>query len=204
MPVKVKNVCKSFGEKKVLTDLSVSFCEGVNIVTGPSGCGKTTLLRIIAGLEKADSGEVIFDGVLHGAPVAFVFFEPRLFPGCTVLENAAAASPDGKKQGRAMAAEYLASLGMADALKLYPRELSAGMAQRVQLVRALVSLSDERKTLILDEPFRGLDPDTKEKAAALILSKTEGKTVICVTHEKDDIPLLKAISAFSFDSNTTV
>lgn len=204
MTVEIRDLYKSFGEKKVLTGISHVFTGGVNAVTGPSGCGKTTLLRIIAGLDSADSGELLFDGKSGGRPVAFVFSEPRLFRGCTALDNAALASSDGMKAGRKKAEEYLSFLGMADALKVMPDDLSAGMAQRVQTARALVSLSEGRDLLLLDEPFRGLDPGTKKKTAELILRETVGKTVIFVTHEKEDIPLMKAVSGFSFDKYTNV
>ena len=204
MTVEVKNVYKAFGEKKVLVGFNAVFGEGTNIVTGPSGCGKTTLLRIVAGLEKPDSGEVLFDGSAVKAAVSFVFSEPRLFPNCTALDNAAAVSKTGIKRGREKAAEFLGALGMAGALRLFPCELSAGMAQRVQLARALISVGEGTEVLLLDEPFRGLDPETKGKAASFIIEKSAGKTVICVTHERDDIPLLNAVSELSFGNDTTV
>ena len=204
MTVELKEIYKSFGEKKVLAGLSHAFACGVNTVVGPSGCGKTTLLRIIAGLEIPDSGELLFDGKKRAEPVSFVFSEPRLFKGLSALDNAAVASSSGMKAGRKKAEGYLSVLGLSDALKITPDGLSAGMAQRVQIARALVSLSEGRKLLLLDEPFRGLDPAAKANAAKLILNEAAGKTVICVTHEKDDIPLLKPVSGFSFYSDTNV
>ena len=204
MTLEVKDVFKSFGGKKVLVGLNCRFSEGVNAVTGPSGCGKTTLLRIIAGLEKADAGEVLFDGKTTRPPVSFVFAEPRLFQWLNAADNAACVSSSGMKAGREKAAEYLSALGLGEALRLMPSELSAGMAQRVQLVRAVISLDEGGNLLLLDEPFRGLDPASKERAAEFILSHTAGKTVVCITHDEEDITLLKAVSELSMQIYTAV
>ena len=204
MAIEVRGVDKSFGEKRVLSGFSAEFPDGVTAITGPSGCGKTTLLRIISGLEKPDAGEVLTDGRPGTARVAFVFSEPRLFPNCGALDNAAISFSRGIKRGREKAAGFLDALGMSDAFHLRPSELSAGMAQRVQIARALTALSEGVRILLLDEPFRGLDAATKEKTAGLILRETTGKTVLFVTHEREEIPLLNSVSELAMGNNTTV
>ena len=175
--IKIENVSKSYGEKKVLHNLSLFIPYGsVTAVTGSSGCGKTTLLRLICGLEKADAGNII--GVSK-KDVSALFQEDRLFPWLTALENVEAVIKDKKE--KPLAAQILADLGLGDKkdLSAFPSELSGGMMRRVAIARALAYKS---KVLILDEALRGLDEKNFENAAEVIERFRDGRTVISVTH----------------------
>lgn len=175
--IKIENVSKSYGEKKVLHNLSLFIPYGsVTAVTGSSGCGKTTLLRLICGLEKADAGNII--GVSK-KDVSALFQEDRLFPWLTALENVEAVINDKKE--KPLGAQILADLGLGDKkdLSAFPSELSGGMMRRVAIARALAYKS---KVLILDEALRGLDEKNFENAAEVIERYRDGRTVISVTH----------------------
>lgn len=166
--LELSHIHKSFGEKPVLQDFSAHIPTGIHAVTGPSGIGKTTLLRIIAGLEKY-TGTVAGEG-----RVSFCFQEPRLLPWYTAEENVAIVS--NKDAARTL----LAAVGLEKELSAYPAQLSGGMQRRVSLARALAAPFD---TLLLDEPLAGLDGETAEIVLAIIRGKTEGKTVLFVTHD---------------------
>lgn len=175
--IKIENVSKSYGEKKVLHNLSLFIPYGsVTAVTGSSGCGKTTLLRLICGLEKADAGNII--GVSK-KEVSALFQEDRLFPWLTALENVEAVIKDKKE--KPLAAQILSDLGLGDKKDLFafPSELSGGMMRRVAIARALAYKS---KVLILDEALRGLDEKNFENAAEVIERYRDGRTLISVTH----------------------
>ena len=173
--MKIENISKSFGGKRVLSDFSLSIPENeMTVITGQSGCGKTTLLRIIADLEKADGGTVSDAG-----RISFLFQEDRLFAHLTALQNVQTVL--GKSE-RGKAAQMLSYLKLADALNKYPRELSGGMKRRTAIARALAFDAD---TYIFDEPMKGLDLALKEETAAVMAKMTAGKTVIVVTHEPE-------------------
>lgn len=174
--IKVSNVCKTFGEKKVLDDISFSAENETIAVTGVSGSGKTTLLRIVAGLETQSAGDVKKEGT-----VAFAFSDPRLFESASALENVACVIDAPKAVREQKAAEILSAFGISDdASRLRPRELSAGMAQRVSLARAVAS---DREIYLLDEPTSNLDEDTKNKVVAFLRDFLRGKTALVVTHD---------------------
>lgn len=177
----LKNIQKSFGENAVFKDFSLKLTEGSkNIVKGASGCGKTTLLRIIAGLEATDGGEVMRDERL-----AYMFQEPRLLPWKNSLDNIRAVL---KKEDFAIAEKYISAVGLADAEKKFPHELSGGMAQRVAFARFLAfAEATDADLLLLDEPFSALDRETATKMLELLIDISVGKTLVLVTHDDGDI-----------------
>jgi len=167
--VKLKNVYKRYGGIAVLRGISLDFSPGGRYqLWGPSGCGKTTLLRLLMGLEKPDAGEIV-----AAEAMAAVFQENRLCPWLTAEENIRLVNP------KARAADCLAALG----LPLDERpvaEYSGGMQRRVALARALLS---ESEALLLDEPFTGLDEESRDKALAAIERWAGEKTILFVSHE---------------------
>ena len=180
-----EGITKSFGEKEVLRDFTFTFPYGsVTAIMGSSGCGKTTLIRIIAGLETADSGTV--KGVKR-EDIAILFQEDRLLPWLTALKNVETVITDKSRRG--LAKEMLEALGLSGKdTELYPSELSGGMARRVSIARALCYLeANEKSVLILDEALRGLDKENLEKAVGIIKRYAKGKTVISVTHNRSSL-----------------
>lgn len=176
--LKFENLTVRYGKQTVIDRLNFDFPEGsVIAITGASGIGKTTLLNVIAGFLKPQGGALLSD---HRAP-AYIFQEPRLFPWMTALENVTAVCNDSQR------AEALLSrlLPDPDAKNKYPSELSGGMKQRVSIARALAYDSD---LLLMDEPFKGLDPDTRREVCDFVFEETRGKTVLMVTHDREDLP----------------
>lgn len=166
----------AYGDTKVLKDCSLRVEKGSRIaLMGPSGCGKTTLINVIAGLIAPDSGTVRVNG-----KVSYVFQEPALFPWLTALENVNVVLSD-KPETLPQARRWLEEAGLTDSLDKYPHQLSGGQKQRVAICRALAFGGD---ILLLDEPLKGLDPDTRERVADLILRECRDKTLLLVTHEQ--------------------
>lgn len=181
--VVVRDVTMRYGEQTVLSHFSHRFSNGrAHCVMGPSGCGKTTLLRLIAGLEAPESGEI--EGV---GKLGFLFQEDRLISHLTARKNVALVLTGRDADARAGAA--LEALGLSDSMDKPVRELSGGMARRVAIARAVLF---ESELLLLDEPFRGLDEQTRAQAAAWVAAQTAGRTVIAVTHDRQDAELLNA------------
>ncbi len=173
----LENVHFSYEAETILKNATNRFADGrITAVTGPSGGGKTTLLYLLAGLKKPTKGTVVND---HKR-TAVVFQEPRLFPWMTALENVKAICANDT-QARAMLAELFDDDDVADK---YPSELSGGMKQRIAIARALVYDPD---LLLLDEPFRGLDEETKERTANVVWKHMANKTCILITHDGDDL-----------------
>ncbi len=178
--IELRNVSFSYGDKEVLNRFSLTIPPQARIaLMGPSGCGKTTLLRLIMGLEKPQEGQILN----RPHPVAAVFQEDRLLKHLTVLENTALAGGDPAK-----AAEILSELGLGDELESSPASLSGGMRRRVAIARALCTPSC---LLILDEPFNGLDEQTKAHTAKVILKHWQG-AILAVTHLPEEAELLEA------------
>ena len=175
--LKLCDVTKSFGEKQVLSGVSLHLERGdIAVLSGMSGGGKTTLLRIAAGLEKAYGGTVE-----RGGRLAVVFAEARLFPSATVLENVMAVMRGDKKENEKRAKEILTSFGLADAFSLYPREVSSGMAARVSLARALAFDAD---IYLLDEPFKSLDEVLKMQVMGDMKVFFGEKAVLIISHDE--------------------
>lgn len=181
--VVVRNLTMRYGEQTVLSNFSHRFAAGLShCVMGPSGCGKTTLLRLISGLEAPESGEIIGVGKL-----AFLFQENRLISHLSARKNVALVLSGREADARAEAA--LGALGLSDSVNKPVRELSGGMARRVAIARAVLY---ESHLLLLDEPFQGLDDQTRACTAAWVVAQTAGRTVIAVTHDRQDARLLNA------------
>lgn len=184
MALKLKNINKSYGDNTVFNNLSLEVQKGEKLcIMGKSGCGKTTLLHIILGIVRPDAGEVL----AFSNNISPVFQEDRLCEGFSALENVRAVT--GKNVTDTDILHCLNLLGLTDFASLPVRELSGGMRRRVAIARALLSQGD---IFLLDEPFKGLDDATREKVINVILSYTQGKTVITATHDKRDAELLGA------------
>ncbi|RRH70301.1 ABC transporter ATP-binding protein [Falsigemmobacter faecalis] len=195
-PAVLKNVSLRFpgAAFAALEDVSLELAAGeVVTILGPSGCGKTTLLRLIAGLVKPDSGSVRVFGAppVPGARSALVFQNFRLLPWKTVAENVGFVLADRPAPARrARVQEMLAMVGLSRFAESYPRELSGGMQQRVALARALAADPD---ILLMDEPFASLDAQSRELMQAEIsrLSRQgAGRSVVFVTHSVDEALVL--------------
>lgn len=177
MELIASDVDKSFGDNLVLRGFSHVFREGsVTAVTGASGCGKSTLLAVLMGILPPDCGSVI-----RPERISAVFQEDRLCENLTVSANIRLVT--GKKYGRAELARELAELGLAGCENKPARELSGGMKRRAALLRALLA---EYDALFLDEPFKGLDAETKRSVMEYCKRKTAGKTVVLVTHDSEE------------------
>jgi len=177
--IEFKAAAKRFGSLAVLEDFNLKLPEsGVAAILGTSGSGKTTLLRIIAGLEKLDGGQLIKPS---GARVSMVFQEDRLIPGLSAEENILAALPQSPGN-TAKTEQILAACGLSRAAHLLPQELSGGMQRRVAIGRALAFGGN---ILLLDEPFKGLDPATREDVIRIVLSARQGLTLL-VTHSMEE------------------
>jgi len=179
MEIRINAVSKAYGEKRVLSGLSLAFPEGcVSCILGPSGCGKTTLLRLIAGLETPDAGAISGTGYKK---ISAVFQEDRLIENLSAEKNIMLTAKKGF--AREDARHLLLELGLAENAHEPVASFSGGMKRRVAIARALAAEFD---LLLLDEPFSGLDSHTRSLAAEAILRRAEGRTIICVTHDAAD------------------
>ena len=173
---------KCFGSTVLFRDLTFTV-DGPAVLWAPSGWGKTTLLRILMGLDTPTAGRV--RGVGRAAAV---FQEDRLCPQLTALQNVTLVLPGSEKQYKEQIEADFQQLGMdAAALVLPAARLSGGQKRRTALLRALWAPSD---TLLLDEPFTGMDPDTLAAAAALLRTRCGTEPVLLATHDREAIRLL--------------
>ncbi len=176
--IEIKGLEKHFSDKKVIENFSLFIAPTMRIaLISSSGSGKTTLLRIISGLDRRYKGTVMTKG-----KVSYMFQEDRLFSESTVLENVSAVCDSNE-----IAEKLLSAVELSECRDIFPRELSGGMKRRVALARSLAYPFD---ILLLDEPFTGLDEETKERVAKNILPYLEAKTVVLVTHSPDEAELL--------------
>lgn len=191
--LELRNISKKFGDKQILKDFNLIVPEKqVLAIVGPSGGGKTTLLRMLAGLETIDSGQVIYNGETLDVTelekrnlLGFVFQDFQLFPHLSVLENLTL-SPIytmniSKEEAEERAQDLLARLGLSEHAKAYPYSLSGGQKQRVALARAMMI---NPEIIGYDEPTSALDPALRLEVEKLILQNREmGMTQIVVTHD---------------------
>ena len=178
----IEHLTKQFGEKMLFRGLCLTV-DGPAVLWAPSGWGKTTLLRILMGLDTPTAGRV--RGVGRAAAV---FQEDRLCPQLTALQNVTLVLPGSEKQYKKQIEVDFQQLGMdAAALTLPAARLSGGQKRRTALLRALWAPSD---TLLLDEPFTGMDPDTLAAAAALLRTRCGTEPVLLATHDREAIRLL--------------
>ena len=191
--LELKNISKKFGKKEILSNFSLTIPEQqILAIVGPSGGGKTTLLRMLAGLETIDSGEIFYNG--ESLPLdelekrnllGFVFQDFQLFPHLSVMENLmlspiktmGMSEADAKKK----AVDLLTRLGLEAHADAYPYSLSGGQKQRAALARAMMI---DPEVIGYDEPTSALDPELRLEVEKLILQNRElGMTQIVVTHD---------------------
>ena len=178
----IQHLEKRFGEKVLFLDLCLTV-DAPAVLWAPSGWGKTTLLRILMGLEAPTGGTV--EGV---GRVGAVFQEDRLCPQLTAVQNVALVLPGDEIRYKQDIICDFQRLGMdTAALALPAGRLSGGQKRRTALLRALWAPAD---TLLLDEPFTGMDPETLGAAAALLAQKSAGRPVLLATHDREAIRLL--------------
>ncbi len=174
--IRFDGVTFTYERKEIFKDLSFIFEAGKRYaIMGESGVGKTTILNLASGLIKPVTGKI----ERSSDHVSVVFQDPRLFPWLNVLDNASIVKDGSEEKAR----QLLSSLGLGDALELFPDELSGGMKQRVSIARALIYEPD---ILLLDEPFRALDDVTRQTVADTVFENMKDKLVIFATHDKTD------------------
>jgi len=185
MDIKLINLAKQFDQKVIFKDLNVTFLEGkMNCLMGASGIGKTTVINILMGLVEPDSGEVRGG---QGKRVAAVFQEDRLIEHWNATQNVKLVCD--KTISVDIIEQELLKVGLEDHQDKSVKNFSGGMRRRVAIVRAMLAKSD---LIILDEPFKGLDETLKNQVIEYVKLRAKGKTVIVVTHDKEEVQLLEA------------
>lgn len=182
--LQLKNVSFSYDKEPVLKDFSITVQSGKAVcLKGPSGCGKSTVLKILAGLIKADSGTVIAP-----SKVSVVFQEDRLLPWFDLEKNLLLTVGSDKKE---QIEDLLIRVGLGDKLHSKIEDLSGGMKRRAAICRAIAFEGD---ALLLDEPFNGIDKENKEILARIVKEEflDKGKPVLMSSHITDDAKLLDA------------
>jgi NitT/TauT family transport system ATP-binding protein len=200
MQLQVSNVCKSFGAgrtaKLVLDRVSFELNAGEFLaLVGSSGSGKSTVMRLIAGLDRPSSGSICINGEPvrgPGSDRGMVFQKYSLYPWLTAAQNVAFGMElqgRSRQEVRERTSYFLEVVGLADAARLMPRELSGGMQQRVAIARALAA---EPKVLLLDEPFGALDIQIRESMQEFLhqLWRQTGLTALLITHDLEEALLL--------------
>ena len=182
MKLTIQDACKSYEGHPVLEQLCLELPEkGTVCLFGPSGCGKTTLFNCIAGLEKLDSGAILG---MEGRRVAYMFQEDRLLPWINARENVEVVLRHADEK---QAQKWLEAVGLGEDGDKRPSELSGGMRQRVALARALAFGGD---VILLDEPFRALDPKTRLRMETLVQEHSREALKLLVTHDREEAQFL--------------
>lgn len=182
MNIEIKNLTKRYGAKTLFENLTLSI-SGPAVLWAPSGWGKTTLLRVLMGLEEAGEGEV--GGI---GRVGAVFQEDRLCPQLTAVQNISLVLPGPPESHAAVITAALGELGLDEAARAQAaRRLSGGQKRRVALARAVLAQND---TLLLDEPFTGLDPAATARAAAFLNARLNGRGALLACHDREAIRAL--------------
>lgn len=194
--LEIRNLTRHFDGHTAVRNVSLSVYPGqVTCLLGPSGCGKSTTLRIIAGVDRQDSGQVYVDGRLicdgtssvppEQRSIGLMFQDFALFPHLSVYENVAFGLTEKRAQAEQRVQELLERVGLWHKTNAFPHELSGGEQQRVALARAL---APRPLVMLMDEPFSGLDDRLKDEIrdATLDVLKEEGTAVLLVTHEPDE------------------
>ena len=213
MKISLHNISKSFGKKEVITDLSLEMGDGkFTTLLGSSGCGKTTLLRMIAGLETPDSGEILFDGEpvfsvekninvpLEKRNLSFVFQDFALWPHMTVFENVAFGlrARKQKENLKERVQEALDAVKLSDLAGRYPHELSGGQQQRVAFARAIIV---KPQCILFDEPLSALDAQLRETMRIEIKQMTAklNMTSVFVTHDQSEAMSMSDYSLYTIN-----
>ena len=178
--INFQNVTFLRKEKIILEDFNLLVEKGEKVcLFGESGCGKTTALRLIAGLEKQDGGNIDV-----GGEISYVFQEHRLCPHITVLQNLKLVTDDEQN-----ALNILDALGIADCANKKPDKMSGGQRQRAAIARALCKKAD---ILLLDEPFSAIDKENVQKVSKEILRVFGDKTIVMVSHDQTHAEIMDA------------
>lgn len=185
MNIEIRNLSKSYGGTPVLDKVSLTFTSGRPVcIMAPSGRGKTTLVNILLGLMPADSGSITGT---EGKRFSAVFQEDRLCEELSALMNLAIVQDNPDK---ALLAEKLIKMGLAeDEIRRPVAQLSGGQKRRVAILRALVSDSD---AVLMDEPFKGLDDDTRRLVIRQVKELLDNRLLLVITHNEEDAPALGA------------
>lgn len=192
----IKNLCKNFGDNKVLQNINTEICSGeVVVIIGPSGSGKSTFLRSLNLLEQPTSGTICFEGLditdkksninLYRQKIGMVFQHFNLFPHKTILENMTLAPikilKKSKEEAQKEAMKLLKRVGLTEKANAYPAQLSGGQKQRIAIVR---SLSMNPDVMLFDEPTSALDPEMVGEVLNVMEDLAKGgMTMVIVTHE---------------------
>ncbi|SLN41576.1 ABC transporter ATP-binding protein [Roseisalinus antarcticus] len=191
--LEIRDLTRSFGARRAVDGVSLSVMPGqVTCLLGPSGCGKSTTLRMIAGVERQESGSILVDGRMvcdatrsippEHRSIGLMFQDFALFPHLDVAHNVSFGLTGPRAEVRARVEALLQRVGMARHVNAYPHELSGGEQQRVALARAL---APRPRVMLMDEPFSGLDDRLRDdiRDETLDVLKAEGTAVLLVTHE---------------------
>jgi ABC-type nitrate/sulfonate/bicarbonate transport system ATPase subunit len=193
--LRIKRLSKRFGTTSVLNGFSLNVDRGqITVLVAPSGAGKTTLLRLVAGLDKPDSGVIEFDDGIAApsADVGYIFQHDSAFPWLTVrhnigfgLELRANVGRVGANTREEIIREMSATVGLGEVLERFPRQLSGGQRQRVVIARSLVL---QPRVLLCDEPFSALDDRTRQslREQVLLIRERYRPTIIFITHHVEE------------------